>query len=132
MNLEGSPGFQKGGIRDFRTLTPRQADGQCLHRGVQWLAAGRIPVSKLVHEPARCPGKAGALAWRRQYGKTAQRFREQTPDHPLASPVRHREKAGKPQSAMVQTWVSEQNGSDSLNKRGTRGSQVISDATFYK
>ena len=43
----------------------------------------------LVHEPRRCEGKAGGLAWRLQHGKIPQRDREQAPDYADESPRRN-------------------------------------------
>lgn len=45
----------------------------------------------------------------------------------MASPARHRDRAGKIQLLADQGWGSEHKPADSRHERGTRGGQVIGD-----
>ena len=115
-------------MRRTRGAVWRLRQTMTFHRVIQWPAQGRMPEPALVHEPRRCEGKAGGLAWRLQHGKTPQRDREQAPDYADESPRRNQpakvRKRQKLQPRIRAILGAVQKGSDSRNKRGTLGAQV--------
>jgi hypothetical protein len=91
-------------------------------------SSGGMPERPLVHEPCRCPRKAGGLAQRLQRGSTPQRDRLQRPDRPAHSRWRNQPvivtRAGKFQPPAVQGWGAAHKLTDSPDAWRELGSQV--------
>lgn len=65
----------------FRSLPQaRKADGQSLHRSLQWPLPGRMPERPLVPDACGCGRKVGGLAHRLQRGPAPWGHRQQTAD----------------------------------------------------